>query len=219
MKKIFKKLKEIIKSPNSKIKIMVCIVLMVLFVGLSYSYIGPVMSDVRKNYFTSSSSVDELIFEDGAVLNFTPGSDNLNTESGNYTVESTVSATVIANEGTDEATFTYSLYIEITENDYEYTVGITTPELILTVIDPNGDEITSISGLTYYENTNGLSGFDITTFGGLLRIVEDYEITGIPSTTDEWIIKISMANLDTDQSLNAVKTFTGTIDLSGDTYP
>ena len=220
MKTFKEKLKKIIKKLSQKRKFTLLGVMLLLLIGVSWGFFEPILSDIVKTkILAKSSTLDELIFTKGADIILEPRLDNLNVGMGNLSEETIVTAKLIANNNTNEATMNYSLYVDIKVNDYVYTTKEKTPELILTVIDSNGNEITEISGLTYYSDTNGLSGFDVTTKKGLIRVIENYEINASPTKTDEWTIKISMANLETNQSENAAKTFSGTIDLSKDVYP
>lgn len=190
-----------------------------LLLGLTVAYIAPVVGDLAKTLISAqSSTVDEIIFTKGDTIVLSPGSDNLNEGMGSITKTTEVYATIIANDVTKEATMEYSLYLDITENEYIYTTEEQIPELLLNITDLEGTKITSISGLTYYSNVEGLSGFDITTASGIFRILENYEIYGAPTSTDGWIITVSVVNLETDQSDNAEKTFSATIDLSADVY-
>ena len=128
-----------------------------------------------------------------------------------------------ANNATNTATRNYYLYLNITSNDFIYTVDENTPELILTITDPEGNPVTSISGLSYKENvtttvTGGesqiINGFDITTQTGLITIADNYEITATnTSTTQEWV---TLVNLDSDQEENTGKTFEASLIIRED---
>jgi hypothetical protein len=117
--------------------------------------------------------------------------------------ETTSSATLKANSTNNTANSTYNIYFDIPSNNYVYSSG-TTPEIILTITDPTGAAVTSISGLTYV-TSGDVSGFDITTKTGTFTIAEDYAITTTSSTTgttQNWKAKVTYINLPVDQSVN-----------------
>ena len=74
----------------------------------------------------------------------------------------------------------------IEDNDFEYSTENQTPELLLKVVDPNGNEVKNIDGLVYYEN-----GFDITTRTGGFLLVPDYIISADETPTiQDWLIEM-----------------------------
>lgn len=211
------KFKNVLKKGRLR-TISVCIIL-ILFLGFTYAYVAPFVSDIVKTQiYGVGSQVDQLVFYEGDPLILSPGNDNLNIGDGNLTSQTIAKAKLLTNNETKTATMNYSLYIDITLNEYIYTTDNLTPEIILTIIDPNGNEIKTLDNLEYYDDVYGLSGFDVTAFEGIISIVNDYEITGSIEKIDEWIVKLSMVNLPTDQSLNAMKTITGEIIFSKDVY-
>ena len=84
------------------------------------------------------------------------------------------------NSTNDTAEYTYWVYFNITDNTLIYSDG-STPEVILSVTDPIGNEVTSIEGLTY-GTYNGVTGFDVTTKKGIFTIATNYPITSNSST-------------------------------------
>ena len=87
---------------------------------------------------------------------------------------------------------------------------VQTPELLLTITNPNNQALTSISGLTY-TTVNGVSGFDITTQRGLIQIASNYSITSNSSSTatnQTWTFTVTFVNLNSDQQLNTGKYMT-----------
>ena len=61
------------------------------------------------------------------------------------------------------------------ENNFEYSSDDKKPEIILNITDPDGNEVTDITGL---KRTDG--GFDITKRKGSFLIVKDKEIVAKP---------------------------------------
>ena len=151
----------------------------------------------------STDTVDDFKFELGNPLKINATPTTLKENGTNYTTSTTAKALLKANSTKKTATFNYYVYFQIKSNTFIYSDG-STPEIILTVTSPNGDEITSIDGLTY-GTFNGVSGFDITTKKGLFNIANNHEITSNSSTTyttQSWTIKITYLNLSIDQSAN-----------------
>ena len=151
----------------------------------------------------SSDTVDDFKFELGDPLKIDATPTTLKENGTNYVTSTTAKALLKANSTKKTATYNYYVYFQITSNTFTYSDG-STPEIILTVTNPNGDEVTSIDGLTY-GTFNGVSGFDVTTKKGLFNIANSYEITSNSSTTyttQEWNITLTYLNLSTDQSAN-----------------
>ena len=96
--------------------------------------------------------------------------------------------------------------LNITNNNFVYTTDDNQTELFLSVTDPEGNPVTSISGLTPV-TIDGVQGFDITTKAGLITIANNYEITTTSTTTQEWNITVTFVNLDSDQQANTEKSF------------
>ena len=103
------------------------------------------------------------------------------------------------------------MYLNISENTFTYTQNESTPELLLTIKDTSGNEITSITGLTHKTVTDGkgasISGFDITTKGGVITLFDNREITANPTKTEEWNITVTFVNYNANQTGNAGKSF------------
>ena len=139
----------------------------------------------------------------------TAGQGDFGLNAGDKTASTTASARLVPNSRTSSATDYYNVYVVIDTNNFVYTTQGHTPEIILTVTDPNGNGVTSITGL----NSISTGVFDITTRTGAFKVAEDYEITtnSASGTTQEWQMTITLKNLDTDQNNNTGKTLSGTI--------
>ena len=103
------------------------------------------------------------------------------------------------------------MYLNISENTFTYTQNESTPELLLTIKDTSGNEITSITSLTHKTVTDGkgasISGFDITTKSGVITLFDNREITANPTKTEEWNITVTFVNYNANQTGNAGKSF------------
>ena len=98
---------------------------------------------------------------------------------------------------------TYNAYLDLTTNTFIYTSEEKTPEVLINIYDPEGNEITTIENLEYV-TVGDVSGFDITTKNGFFLVSSDYAISTTSTTVQTWQIKLTYLNLDTDQSLNSL---------------
>ena len=107
----------------------------------------------------------------------------------------------------------YNVYFIIDENNFEYTTQDGKTELLLNVTDPNGNEVTNITGLVYREG-----GFDITTRTGGFLISADYIIETNSTITQNWQVSVTLVNLDSDQNDNQGKTLKGRVFITKEQY-
>ena len=201
MKKFINKIKN--NKVLSILSVLIIGLFFILVTRITYAYLAPVINDAQTNVVGSTDTVDDFKFELGNPLKINATPTTLKENGTNYTTSTTAKALLKANSTKKTATFNYYVYFQIKSNTFTYSDG-STPEIILTVTNPNGDEITSIDGLTY-GTFNGVSGFDITTKKGLFNIANNHEITSNSSTaytTQSWTIKITYLNLSIDQSAN-----------------
>ena len=201
MKKFINKIKN--NKVLSILSVLIIGLFFILVTRITYAYLAPVINDAQTNVVGSTDTVDDFKFELGNPLKINATPTTLKENGTNYTTSTTAKALLKANSTKKTATFNYYVYFQIKSNTFIYSDG-STPEIILTVTSPNGDEITSIDGLTY-GTFNGVSGFDITTKKGLFNIANNHEITSNSSTTyttQSWTIKITYLNLSIDQSAN-----------------
>ena len=201
MKKFINKIKN--NKVLSILSVLIIGLFFILVTRITYAYLAPVINDAQTNVVGSTDTVDDFKFELGNPLKINATPTTLKENGSNYTTSTTAKALLKANSTKKTATFNYYVYFQIKSNTFTYSDG-STPEIILTVTSPNGDEITSIEGLTY-GTFNGVSGFDITTKKGLFNIANNHEITSNSSTTyttQSWTIKITYLNLSIDQSTN-----------------
>ena len=201
MKKFINKIKN--NKVLSILSVLIIGLFFILVTRITYAYLAPVINDAQTNVVGSTDTVDDFKFELGNPLKINATPTTLKENGSNYTTSTTAKALLKANSTKKTATFNYYVYFQIKSNTFTYSDG-STPEIILSITNPNGDEITSIEGLTY-GTFNGVSGFDITTKKGLFNIANNHEITSNSSTaytTQSWTIKITYLNLSIDQSAN-----------------
>ena len=175
-------------------------------------------TDVKIN----ASTIDTLTFETGSAINLTMDQENFASGKGNATGSTFAKAILTANNKTNTAIDNYNLFLNISDNNFTYSQGTDTPELLLTITDASNNAITSIDGLTYKTITDGqgvsVSGFDITTKTGLITLLSNREITTTSSKTDTWNITITFVNYDSNQSRNAGKSFSGQVLIRKDSF-
>ena len=194
------------------LSVVAIVALLSLILGATYAYFqasGNIGSSTNVNVTTYTS--DLLTFEIGDDIAVYANQTSFASGKGNATGSTYAKATLVANNKTNEATKNYYVYLNISENTFTYTQNESTPELLLTIKDTSGNEITSITGLTHKTVTDGkgasISGFDITTKGGVITLFDNREITANPTKTEEWNITVSFVNYNANQTGNAGKSF------------
>ena len=194
------------------LSVVAIVALLSLIIGATYAYFqasGNSGSSTNVNVTTYTS--DLLTFEIGDDIAVYADQTSFASGKGNATGSTYAKATLVANNKTNEATKNYYVYLNISENTFTYTQNESTPELLLTIKDTSGNEITSITGLTHKTVTDGkgasISGFDITTKSGVITLFDNREITANPTKTEEWNITVTFVNYNANQTGNAGKSF------------
>ena len=175
-------------------------------------------TDIKIN----ASTVDTLTFEAGAAISLNLNQETFASGKGNQTDTTFAKAMLTANNKTNTATEHYYMYLNISENTFTYTQDANTPEILLTIKDASGNEITSINGLTHKTVTDGkgasISGFDITTKTDLITLFDNREIMASPTKTEQWNVAVTFVNYNADQSANAGKSFNAKILIQKDSF-
>ena len=189
--------------------------ILVLIFRITYAFFAPVINEALGNVVVDSATVDKFSFNLGDALKVDATPTTLPEAGTNLVKSTTATASLTANSTKNTATMNYYVYFQIPENTFVYSDG-STPEIILTIKNPNGTEVTNISGLTY-GTFNGVSGFDITTYKGLITVANNYEITSKSSkeaTNQEWQFTVTYLNLSIDQSGNYGHSMTTKVIMS-----
>ena len=185
--------------------ILILLVIALLVGKFTFSYLGPTISDDLETQGEVTASGDTLIFTKGKTMSLSASTDNFATGGSNLSTTTNPKVKLIASTKTNEASATYYVGVLIKNNTYVYTTSGNTPELILTIKDEKGNNVTSgVDGLTYV-TSGGVSGFDVTGKTGLFNIKTDYPISTTSSsagTTHTWTFTLTFVNLGTDQSEN-----------------
>ena len=205
------------------LSVIASIILLVLIIGATYAYFqasGGTGSNTDVNVTTYTTDV--FNFEIGDDISIYADQTSFGSGKGNANGATFAKAILTANNKTNTTTEHYNLYLNISDNNFKYAIGTSSPDLLLTIKDGSNNEITSISGLEHKTVTDAkgvqISGFDITTKTGLLTLLDNREITASPSKTDTWNITVTFVNYDDDQSINMGKTFSGQILIGKDNY-
>ena len=192
------------------------VTLALLVVGATYAYFqnqygSASNADVNVTTYTT----DMLTFETGDAINISADQETFAQGKGNRTGSTFARATLQANNKTNTATANYYVYLNISNNSFTYSINESTPELILTVTNSAGTEVTDISGLTHTSVTDGsgatISGYDITNKSGLITLFNNREITASPSKEETWNIKLTFVNYNKDQNGNAGKSMSAKV--------
>ena len=206
------------------LSVVAIVALLSLILGATYAYFqasGNSGSSTNVNVTTYTS--DLLTFEIGDDIAVYADQTSFASGKGNATGSTFAKAILTANNKTNEATKNYYVYLNISENTFTYTQNESTPELLLTIKDTSGNEITSITGLTHKTVTDGkgasISGFDITTKSGVITLFDNREITTTSTKTEEWNVTVTFVNYNSNQAGNAGKIFSAKLMIQKEKMP
>ena len=203
--------------------IILIVFLVVLVTGATFAYFQAISgTGASTDIEVSANTVDTFSFEVGDPLKFTADQFTF-TEGGNNASASTFAKAILtANNKTNTATQNYYLYLNISQNNFVYTQDSSKPELLLTVKDPSGNNVTSITGLIYKTVTNGagasISGFDVTTKRGIIPLVNNRSITTTSSITENWTVTLTFVNYSFNQADNGGKKFNAKLMIQKEEY-
>ena len=205
------------ENKKTKIISIVAIVALALTViTATYAYFNaqvgdPAAVDVKIN----ANTVDTLTFASGSAISFSINQENFASGKGNQTGSTYASAMLTANNKTNTATEHYYLYLNISDNTFTYSINENTPEIIMTITDSAGAEVTDISTLTHVivtgANGTQVSGYDITNKSGLITLFDNREIITTSSKEEKWNITITFVNYDENQNGNAGKSMSAKV--------
>ena len=204
---------------NKKTKIISIVAMVALaltVITATYAYFNaqvgdPAAADVKIN----ANTVDTLTFSSGNEITLNLDQESFASGKGNITGNTYASALLTANNKTNTATEHYYLYLNISNNTFTYSIDENAPEIIMTITNSSGTEVTDISSLTHVivtgENNTQVSGYDITNKSGLITLFGNREITANPSKEEKWNITITFVNYDASQNANAGKSMSAKV--------
>ena len=204
------------------LSVIASLALLSLIIGATYAYFQASGGDgTSANLRVTTYTTDIITFEVGSNINIETNATLFSQGKGNASGTTFARATLTANNKTNSATENYSLFLNISDNTFVYSVDTNTPELILTIKDKSNNEVTSIEGLTYKTVTDGkgttIKGFDITNKNGLLTLFNK-DITTTSKTVEEWNVTVTFVNYNKDQTKNAGKKFDAQLIISKDNF-
>ncbi len=205
-------LRNFIKSKKNIILLCV-LTLSIITLTLSFAFFAisdSIAADTDIGF--KSSQLERLTFNTDGDIFLHATQENFVSGGGSLSSSSTSTATLMFDEEIGTSTQEYNVYYVVYENNYIYTQNELTPELLLKIIDPEGNEIKVLDG--YEHKTvidaagNTLTGFDVTMHTGTIIIANDYEINANTKegTTQNWSVTLSFVNLEGNQGLNAEKS-------------
>ena len=205
------------------LSVIASIALLVLIVGATYAYFQAsggtgTNTDVKVTTYTT----DVFNFEVGSDISIYADATSFASGKGNASGSTFAKAILTANNKTNTATEHYYLYLNISNNTFIYTQNESTPELLLTITDANGNAVSDITSLAYKTVTDGkgasISGYDITNKSGVITLFDNREITASPAKTEQWNITVTLVNYDKDQSNNMGKSFSAKLMIQKEEY-
>ena len=212
---------------NKKTKIIsigAVVALALTVITATYAYFNaqvgdPAVADIKIN----ANTVDTFTFASGSAISFSINQDNFASGAGNQTGSTYASAMLTANNKTNTATEHYYLYLNIENNTFTYSINTNTPEIIMTVKNSVGNEVTDISTLNHVivtgANGTQVSGYDITNNSGLITLFDNREITTTSSKEEKWNITITFVNYDENQNANAGKSMSAKVMIQKEVIP
>lgn len=150
--------------------VVACVLVLIIFIA---AFSGKKKEEVKPKENTDIKVSDELVLESGnaGILN-----------NGKTNATATAALKVSSKSMTDH----YYGYLDITKNDYD-----TENAILLIVKNPDGKEITSISGLEYV-TVGDNKGFNITGVKRLINFASNYEIKTDSSIVQKWNLQIKV---------------------------
>ena len=184
--------------------VLILVVIALLIGKFSYSYLAPTVSDDVEGAGEVTASGDTIIFTKGNTLSLSATTDNFKTGGSNLTATTNPKVKLMASSKTESASSKYYVGVHIKNNNFIYSTTSKTPEIILTIKDEKGNDVTSVDGLTY-TTSGGISGFDVTNKSGLYNVDLSHTIATTSSSSEiihTWTFILTFNNLETDQSVN-----------------
>ncbi len=214
---------------NKTKKNMILLIVLVASVGIiavSFAYFVVQLYTAEEiNVNLSSGVLENLTFTPGEEMILSASVNNFNETSGSINTVATSTAKLIPDVEAGSASSNYNVYLHIQTNEFIYTQNTETPELLVKITNPSGEELKLIDGVTHKTvlDADGeeLSGFDITTYIGLLQIASEYQIettNATEGTTQTWNVELIFVNYNADQNANKNKSLSSFFILQKEDY-
>ena len=213
------------ENKKTKIVSIIAIIALVLtLVTATYAYFQAQtgegsQADVKIN----ANTVDTLTFETGSAISLSLDQTSFAQGTGNQIGTTFAKTMLTANNKTNSAIEHYYLYLNIENNTFTYSIDENTPEIIMTITDSAGTEVTDISTLAHVivtgANGTQVSGYDVTNKSGLITLFNNREITTTSSKEEKWNITITFVNYDASQNANVGKNMSAKVMIQKDKLP
>lgn len=199
------------KNKNMLITIYV-VGLLITCVGATFAFFTVIrVSNISSEIDVSSATMTSIVYNAGEPIAIYASPQNFAQGMGNLSGSTIASAILKAGSDGALATFHYNLSLELLDNTMIYSDS-STPELVIQVIDPDGNEVKNIEDLEYV-TVDGVSGFDITGKVGNYKIADTYEISTTNEVTQEWKITLTFVNLELSQDVNMGNGLSGSLKI------
>ena len=177
------------------------------------------VSNVSSKIDSSSAKINDLIlFDIENNIDINANEENFGQSMASLVQDVGASATLITEEVKD-VTYKYNLFLDINKNTFDYTTDAKNAEVVLSVISPDGKEVTEIDGLNYISVTDAkgtvIKGFDITNATGRFFLAKAYEIRSNNNlnTVHNWNVQVTFVNFVTEQNENVGKEIRGNLKI------
>ncbi len=199
------------KNKNVLILVYVAAFLM-MFIGTTFAFFTIIkVSNVSAEIDAASATMPSIVYNAGEPIAIYASPQNFAEGMGNLSGSTVASARLKNGSQSSEASFHYNISLELDHNTMVYSDS-RTPELVLSIVDPNNREVKSIAGLDYV-TVDGVSGFDITDKVGLFNIHQNYEISTKTEIVQEWKVTLTFVNLQHSQDVNMGNGLSGSLKI------
>ena len=204
------------KKVTNIILIIYVIALSVLVIGATYAHFTYInVSRVSPKVEVGAATLNFITFEIGDPIFINPTIENFKEGMKNLSSDTFASAYLRVENSEEETSINYNIFLQIDENTLTYSTGSKTPELLMKIFDPYGNELDTIEGLNYVTITDGkgnkLSGFDITTAKGKYYIAKNRNLKTKTEISEMWKAEVTYVNLSEIQDGNLDKKLDGFI--------
>lgn len=210
------------KKTNKVFTVLYIIAFFIMLTAASFAYFtyDIKISHVSPSISTESKITEFISFNVGSDIKLAADNTNFTQDFGNVSSTSLVNASLKLNGNEELIKHYYDLYLDIENNNFVYSTEDKRAELIMTVIDPNGKELTNIDGINYVSiatRDGVVSGFDITELRkGKYYIAKKYKIETNSEINQEWEVSVTLVNLNENQNANKNKELIGAIKIEKD---
>lgn len=190
--------------------------LLVTMIGATFAYFtaqtgGGTNADVT----VTTSSSDSLEYGSFKPIVINANQTNFGKGMGDQKDSTTGNVTLKANKNA-AATYCYTVSLNVTANNLEYTTETKTPELTFTISKKTGSEETVViyndHDITELAAGNKALTIPVTTGG--TELIHKITAAADTTTSDVWTATVTLVNLNTDQQANTNKSFVGALEFA-----